>query len=337
MRPAGRQPLAHSSGSERYAFLLLAAIAASALAQAPKKLLDALPPSQSVDLATIAYTNPFDQSRGEALVEVPKNLRGAAPLIVTPHAANWTQEMNRSLWSGVAEQFGAIILYPRHQGKLNPRVSFGSPRQLANLTAAIDETMRRFHVDKARIYAGGISQGAIETLLLMGHDPKRFAGGIAINPIADMLAFYQDVGPGGEPQSGVAEPLQKLRAQQWPALHKLVESDFGGTPDTARPEYYLRSPAFYARDLATRPLILYWADDDELIPNGAAHQGGMLAQLIRAVRAGNLHEVKHSGGHGYPFYRIDLAAMTVKIFPRDIFLGSVKQMLGMADGKNETR
>lgn len=323
--------------SARVLTFLLAASGSCALAQAPKKLLDALPPSQSVDLVTIAYTNPFDQSRGEALVEVPKNLRSPAPLIVTPHGANWTQEMNRSLWSGVAEQFGVIILYPRHQGKLNPRVSFGSPRQLANLTAAMDEAARRFSVDKARIYAGGISQGGIETLLLMGHDPKRFAGGIAINPIADMLAFYHDVGPGGDSQSGVAEPVQKLRAQQWPALHRLLESDFGGTPDTARPEYYLRSPAFYARELATRPLILYWADDDELIPNGGAHQGGMLAQLIRAVHTESLHEVKHSGGHGYPFYRIDLATMTVKIFPRDIFLGSVKKMLGVGDGKNESR
>src|SRR5262249_4468732 len=113
----------------------------------------------------------------------------------------------------------------------------------------------------------------------------------------------------------------------WAGLLKLTEFEMGGTPETSRVEYYVRSPAFYAREIARVPLILYWAEDDELIPGGTTHQGGMLAALLRKLGAKSLHEVKHTGGHGYPFYRVDLAKMEVSLFPRDIFMSSVREML----------
>jgi poly(3-hydroxybutyrate) depolymerase len=303
---------------------LLLLLAATLYAQGPKELMDRYPPKTPA--VTIEYTNPFDQSKGEALVEVPAGRKGPMPLIVTPHAANWTQETNRPLWSGVAEEYGAIILYPRHQGKVNPRVSMGSAKQLANIQAAIDETERRYQVDKSRVYIAGLSQGAVETLLMAGHHPRQFAGAMAINPVADFLAFYDDLSP-----EAVAKtpdpPLRKLREGQWAALRNMMLSDLGGTPDTARADYYLRSAVVFARELATVPLILMWADDDELIPNGATHQGGMLAQMIRSFHPTALHEMKHSGGHGWPFYRVDLAKMKIEVFPRELFLESVKEML----------
>jgi len=304
---------------------LLFLLASALHAQAPKQLMDALPPKTPA--VTIEYTNPFDQSKNEALVEVPPGRSGPLPLVVTPHAANWTQEANRSLWSGVAEQFGVIMLYPRHQGKPNPRVTMGNPKQLQNIQAAMAETERRYPVDKSRVYVAGLSQGAVETLLMAGHYPREFAGAMAINPVADFLAFHDDLAPKYVQET--ADPgLRKIRESQWPALRGLMESDLGGTPDSAaRAAYFLRSPVEYARELATVPLILCWAEDDELIPNGATHQGGMLAQVIRDFHPAALHELKHTGGHGWPFYRVDLNKMKVEVFPRDLFLDSVKEML----------
>jgi pimeloyl-ACP methyl ester carboxylesterase len=301
-------------------------LATSAFAQPPREVCEKLAPSPATKLVTIAYTNPFDQSRGEALVELPKNLKAPAPLIVSPHGGNWTQEANRCLWTGVADQFGVIILYPRHQGKLNPRVSLGSPKQMANLRAAIAEVEKRYPVDKSRVYSAGISQGAVETLLLAGRNPKEFAGALAINPIVDMIAFYDDMAPTAVERTPDAA-LRKFRAVQWPALRKMCEEQFGGSPDAVRAQYYLRSAVIFAPQLASLPVILYWAEDDELIPNGAAHQGGMLAQVMRDFQPAALHEVKHGGGHGYPFYQVDLSTMKGKIFPREIFLGSVKELL----------
>ncbi len=272
--------------------------------------------------------NAFDGSHGEAYLEIPKSACGPLPLIVTPHGGNWAQEMNRSLWAGVADQFGVILLYPAHQGKLNPRVSLGSMKQIGNLEAAVAETRKRYPVDARRIYSAGLSQGALETLLLVGRNPGLFAGALSINGIPDMVAFYADTGVPVAAQGPPEEKgLRKLRAVQLPALHKAVEADLGGTPDTARTEYYLRSAVTYATRLAKIPLILYWAEDDELIPYGATHQGGMLAGLLRSLGATALTEVKHSGGRGYPFYRVDLSKMAVKMFPREIFLDSVRQLL----------
>ena len=310
----------------KYVPCLLAVSACLVEAQAPRQLLEKMAPLPATKLVTIEYTNPFDQSHSEALLELPQKLGATAPLIVTPHAANWTQESNRCLWTGVADHFGVMILYPRHQGKLNPRLSLGSPKQLGNLEAAIAEVERRYPVDKSRVYAAGLSQGAVETLLLAGRYPKQFAGALAINPVVDFVALHEDLSPAAVEQTP-DEALRKLRAVQWPALRKMCEAEFGGLPAAARAQYYLRSPFLYARELASIPLILYWAEDDELIPVGATHQGGMLAELMRAWKPAALTEVKHTGGHGYPFYGIDLAAMSVRYFPRHIFLDSVTQML----------
>ncbi len=159
-----------------------------------------------------------------------------------------------------------------------------------------------------------------------GRFPKQFAGALAINPVADFIALHEDLSPAAVEQTP-DEALRKLRAVQWPALRKMCEGEFGGPPDAARAEYHLRSPVLFASELATVPLILYWAEDDELIPNGATHQGGMLARVIRDFQPASLEEVKHIGGHGYPFYGIDLSSMTVKFFPRAIFLESVQKML----------
>lgn len=53
--------------------LLLAAGACTLGAQAPKQLLDQLAPRQPA--VTIEYTNPFDQSHSEALVDLPPDLK----------------------------------------------------------------------------------------------------------------------------------------------------------------------------------------------------------------------------------------------------------------------
>jgi hypothetical protein len=39
--------------------------------------------------------------------------------------------------------------------------------------------------------AGGISQGGLKTLLLIGRNPGRFAAALSINPVVDFLAFDQ--------------------------------------------------------------------------------------------------------------------------------------------------
>ncbi len=314
--------------SASYALIVVGIGAASARAQPPRPVLEALPPSPRTKVITLSYINPFDRSTNEALLELPHQVNGRIPLIVTPHAANWTQEMNRSLWTGVADRFGVMILYPRHQGKLNPRVTFGSPKQMCNLEAAVAETKRRYPVDSGRLYIAGLSQGAVESLLYAGRNATTVGGVLAMNPVVDCLAFYEDLAAFlSRHEQMPPDPVTKLRLAQWTALLNVMNADFGGTPDTARTEYYLRSATLYAPAIASVPLVLFWAENDELIPNGGSHQGGMFANLLRKLNGHLLRERRHANGHGYPFYRVDLAQMKTVVFPREIFLSAVKELL----------
>ena len=164
---------------------------------------------------------------------------------------------------------------------------------------------KQYPVDAKRIYAGGISQGAIESLLLAGLKPERFAGVLAINPVADFKAFYEDA----------------------PSFRPLLEKDLGGKPDEAAEEYARRSPVTYAGQLARVPLILYWADNDELIPNGETRQGGRLSELIKAAKPASFREVRHSQQHGYPFFRVDAQTKKLEVFEHATFRSSVKELL----------
>ena len=309
-------------------FTALMLVSLGLSAQAPKRFLDQVPPSPKTKVVTIKYENSFDGTPAEALLELPPSMGQPVPLIVTPNAAGWTQEMNRSAWSGVADRFNVMILYPRGQGTPNPNVTIGSPKQMANLESAMAAVEKKYKVDEKRVYAAGVSQGAIESLLLVGRDPERFAGALSINPIVDFIALYDDYYAFlAHPPQDTLDPLTKLRIAQWAALEKLFQMDMGGTPDTARAAYYQRSPVIYAQQISRVPLILYWAEDDELISDGAHHQGGMFADLLRTFHPVHFQEVKHTGGHGYPFYQINLAEMSVNVFPREIFLDSVKPLL----------
>lgn len=275
------------------------------LAQAPEQFLRKWVPSEKTKIVKIEFVNPFDKSQGSALLEVPAKMDGPTPLIISPHAANWSPEANRSIWTGIADEMGVMVLHPVHQGKLLPPISLGSDRQMANLEAAIARVEKLYSVDPKRIYAAGASQGGTESLLLAGRSPQRFAGVLAINPVTDFQAFHKDA----------------------PGFRDLLDKDFGGTPQTALKEYERRSPTSYADKLARVPLIIYWADNDEIIPNGATRQAGRLCELIQAAKPASFKEVRHSKQHGYPFFRFDSKAKTFEIYDRETFLSSVKEML----------
>ena len=80
----------------------------------------------------------------------------------------------------------------------------------------------------------------------------------------------------------------------------------------------------------TRNEPVYWAENDELIPEGEKHQGGMLAKMIRSFQPKAFEEVRHAQGHGYPFFRVDVVNKQIVTFSRGPFLESVKKMLSYA-------
>ena len=273
--------------------------------QAPEELLNALKLSESTKVVRIEFENPFDKSQGSGLLEVPAKMNAPTPLIVSPHGAGWSAETNRPIWRGIADQLGVMILHPTHQGQVVPAVSLGGSRQMANLDAAITYVTEHYNVDPRRIYAAGLSQGATESLLLAGQNPERFAGALAVNPVVDFVTFYEDV----------------------PGLRDQLDADFGGPPGQAAEEYARRSPVAYASQLASLPVIIYWADNDQLIPNGDTRQSGRLSALIKAQSPAAFTEVRHSQGHGYPFFRWSKTTKQLEVCEQKIFLASVRALL----------
>lgn len=323
-----------SSLNKRIVFILMliAVCPLPGWTQASSEFMEMSAPLPKTRVVVVRYINSFDGTPGEALLELPASLDHPVPLVLTSNPAGWTQEMNRCLWTGIADQLNVMILYPRGQDRTAPNASLGAPQQIANLESALLATEKAYPVDHTRIYAAGLSQGALEALLIAGRNPGQFAGVLSINPIADFTAFYHDL-MDGQPTAKVdpLHPAPTVSSHSAPSptasLAQLIAQEIGGTPDTARAAYYQRSPIIYSAQLARVPLILYWATDDELILNGATHQGGVLAALIRSFHPSSFEEIPHQGGHGYPFFHSQTEPPHIKLYPHKVFMDSVKQML----------
>ncbi len=116
------------------------------------------------------------------------------PLVITIHGfAQWpANQMWVSRWNDLADKFGFIVVYPsgtqfplrwqaydRPGGNPNPDVRF--------LSDLIEKIEGDYHIDPARIYANGLSNGAGMSFLLACRMPERIAaiglvGGAYLSP-----------------------------------------------------------------------------------------------------------------------------------------------------------
>ncbi|MGB0097630.1 MAG: PHB depolymerase family esterase [Solirubrobacteraceae bacterium] len=138
-------------------------------------------------------------------VYVPSGYRAssAVPLVVVLHGCNSTadQQTAASGYDAIAEQHRFVVLYPdvdsvdeAHgrcwKGIWDPRAEGrgrGDAGAIADMTGAV---MARWHIDRARVYAIGISAGAFETSILGADYPDLYAA-IGIHSGASYM--------GGEP------------------------------------------------------------------------------------------------------------------------------------------
>jgi len=105
----------------------------------------------------------------EYLLYVPKSYDRAkpTPLVISLHGAmTWPAfQMHVSRWNAVAERNGFLVVYPGGTGT-GPKVwtmeGWRHPSQMPDvrfIAALIDTLEARYHVDPARIYANGFSNG----------------------------------------------------------------------------------------------------------------------------------------------------------------------------------
>jgi polyhydroxybutyrate depolymerase len=193
----------------------------------------------------------------EYLLYVPKRYDPAtpAPLVISLHGAmNWpAYQMKVSRWNRVADDNGFLVVYPAGTG-LGPRAWFmdgaDSPATMPDvrfISALIDTLEANYHIDPARIYVNGLSNGGGMAFVLSCTLSRRIA---AIGVVAaaqslpwnwcpdstpmPMIAFHgtaDHIVPYGGGKVWIApEPFPSISA--WTAAWAR-RNRCGPTPDTA--------------------------------------------------------------------------------------------------------
>src|SRR5262249_61469813 len=104
----------------------------------------------------------------EYLLHVPPGLDRArpVPLVISLHGAGgWpAQQMEISRWNRLADEQGFLVVYPSGVGGRGPRVWHlgpgpGLPKDVRLIADLIDTIAAAYPIDRARVYANGLSNG----------------------------------------------------------------------------------------------------------------------------------------------------------------------------------
>ncbi len=144
--------------------------------------------------------------------------------------------------------------------------------ELEDVAAVADQLVATGVVDPARCVLAGASWGGFLTLLGLGIQPDRWACGVAVVPVADYVAAYQD---------------------EMESLQAFDRSLFGGTPEEVPDRYHRSSPLTYV-DQVRAPVLVIAGENDPRCP---------LRQIENYLAAlagrGADHEVyRFDAGHG---------------------------------------
>jgi polyhydroxybutyrate depolymerase len=131
------------------------------------------------------------------LLYVPKSYdpNRPAPLVISIHGfADWpAHQMQQSCWNDLAEQYGFIVVYPSGLGLPKrwriggiPNRPFGPEPEVTFISDLIDKLASQYHIDPARIYANGFSNGGGMSFVLSCRLAERIA---AIGSVAGAYLY----------------------------------------------------------------------------------------------------------------------------------------------------
>jgi poly(hydroxyalkanoate) depolymerase family esterase len=215
--------------------------------------------------------------------------RTPAPLVLMLHGCTQDPDdfARGTRMDAVADENGLVLAYPEQPGTAQPQKcwtwydpaqSTGESGEAALLAGIVREVARTHAVDRARVYAVGISAGGAMALNVAAAHPELFAGvvvhsGIAYGAAADV------------PSALAAMQGQGLDAEHLKAAALAVLSSKGGFP----PLLVIHGMA----DVVARPangeaLARQWVDAEGLSPAGgeAGEAGGLAFRRARFAGAG---------------------------------------------------
>lgn len=230
------------------------------------------------------------------------------PLVLAPHPITWTaaEEYHGGYegyrlgyhrgWYGLADKYGVAIAMPHGHHRRVVNCSLASPEQIGDMAQIISEIAERgTHVDLQRVYLCGKSMGGQEALVAAGCHPDLFAAVVAFNPIVDLAAWYQDL-------AGIdVEEIQAFRPDE------LIVDEVGGLPQDVPDAYDERSAMRYAGALSQMPCLIFWSEEDLVVPRQTTHHAYRLYAMVKDLSASSpIAEYNHTRIHG----RLDLGIET---------------------------
>ena len=168
---------------------LLATLLATAPTAAARTQAADVVPTATLTEVTDFGTNPSDL---RMYVYVPDSVTAAPAVLVAVH---WCTGSGPDMYNGteydtLADQYGFIVLYPSVT-RSSKCFDVSSPQALkrgggsdpVGIKSMIDWVTRTYDADQSRVFATGISSGAMMTNVLLGDYPDVFAAGAAFSGV----------------------------------------------------------------------------------------------------------------------------------------------------------
>ncbi|MEU0026901.1 PHB depolymerase family esterase [Streptomyces sp. NPDC006335] len=212
---------------------LLALVAAALFAAVPTaSARTAAAPTATLTEITGFGTNP---SNLQMYLYVPDNVTAHPAVVVAVHycTGSGPAMYNGTEWARLADTYGFVVVYPSVT-RSSKCFDVSSPQALkrgggsdpVGIKSMIDWTVRTYSADTTRIYATGISSGAMMTNVLLGDYPDVFAAGAAFSGVPFGCFATTD---GSEWNSACSGGTITRTPQQWGDLVRAAYPGYTGT------------------------------------------------------------------------------------------------------------
>ncbi|MFJ9152447.1 PHB depolymerase family esterase [Streptomyces sp. NPDC102270] len=212
---------------------LLALLAAALFAAVPT----ASARTEAVPTATLTEVTGFgaNPSNLQMYLYVPDNVTAHPAVVVAVHycTGSGPAMYNGTEWAQLADTYGFVVIYPSVT-RSSKCFDVSSPQALkrgggsdpVGIKSMIDWTVNTYSADTGRIYATGISSGAMMTNVLLGDYPDVFAAGAAFSGVPFGCFATTD---GSEWNSACSGGTVTHTPQQWGDLVRAAYPGYTGT------------------------------------------------------------------------------------------------------------
>lgn len=188
------------------------------------------------------------------------------PLFVFLHSWSSDYLQDNSKWLRECVRNNWIWLHPNFRGVNQAPKACGSRFARQDVLDAVDWALRKWRVDRSRIYLAGVSGGGHMSLLMAGWHPDRFSAVSAWVGPTDLAEWHRFHSRNGKPQKYATMIEKSLLGP--PGASELIDA-----------EYRDRSPVFHLPRVGDLPVTI-WAGVED------GHSGSVpVSHSLRAFNA----------------------------------------------------